>query len=1669
MRAFLTLPGLLLIAGLGSAGPAPLQWTANFNPATGGEEQFRSAVTTASGETHVLYVIGDRNLKIARFDNTGASLGVVTLENSGKDFRNDLGLAIDASGNYVVAGRGHTSDDTEDLGAAKWTSSGDLIWATLRVTSGYDESGQPNGMGLDAAGNVYVIGSEDSGNRDTVVMKFDSSGVFQWESFTDGANDNTPYAFTVLPAGGAAYVAYYQSTFGSRIRAVDSGGVQTFSSTCYNYMALGASATSFVAALQSGGQLYVDELSSANGSFIRRSPAASFNGGPYPDVVDVRPSGEIFVGGMFGMAAGQVPFVAVWGPTQNNMPVRWSRTYDVGTYEGGSGNVGMTMTFDVGGTVYLVNGIPHAGMSVFNNCSEGGDLVLRRANPTTGAPQFRTVWDGPLNAAATGMAGDSAGDFYVTTESPARLVKYNAAGTLQWSRSFTSSTVYCVTSMNKVIVDATEVYVLMDARISATFCCLADEEDLLVARYNRTTGVPAGFWSWTPGGEINIGPVRFNGAGTVLYVGYGEGSGGGKIAGVTAFNKTTGAVQWSRTFAQTVIDSVTGLSVDFNGDLYASFPYMNPDSTMVTWIRKLNSSGAELWTRTITTGTGSPLVLGLGTAAVPTVGGIYLGGGEADNFPPSQTYFNGFLQRIDASGNLLFTRTYNGGQQLAYFATDVTPAGVPIMAGFSGPAFQFGEGINAGGAGNIVVHAWEQDGLGCMAPLWGALYDSGYGDEQPQALVAGSAAVGFGTSNGPMIAKYGDGASDAPVLDTRITISPNPASLSPTAEVVTIVVTTTNTGGRDALSVAPLLTAVSGSTTFTTILGPVPAGAVTLVGGASRSWTWSATVAGAGTAYFSLTVSGYDTCGGALVTGTRYASAVTGHRADMVGDMWRTGSVFGIGDLMGLTLTVTNNGIASALVNSVSVTLFQVGGPILTPAGDVVRGTGPLAAGASGIMSWTFTATSAGAVNLVEQAGWVDALFGFAKPGNSGGDSVTVYSQARFQSAISVSPSPSSVGQVFTVRLTVTNVGAFAATGVIPSLDVNTGSGILTAKGVASPAGPVVIGAGLSQSFAWTFTSTGAGIIAFTATAQGTDASPLGYVARASQGWGGFVQTPPVLRGQIVLTPTTIEVGQNVVMALTVTNSGQATAYGVQNKMNDFGTATVFMTAGPFPAWSSTLAGGQTILYTATAVGVTVGTFWNSATVWGYDGNSGATIYSTPFTSNAITVLQAPILTVALSAYRKGVGPQTHIGQSFLVTATVYNTGGITANNVAPQPSLITAGTGTAVQIAGPSPATPVASIAPGAFAVFSWTLTGQAPGALVLATTVTGVSAFSGNTISSGLAVSNGMVVSRLLTSSLTINPGSINGGQVATAAMTITNTGADIVAAIKPYLFIAPGTSATSGAASNTNFLLNPGESQTVTWALSGLEAGDVSVTAYASGLDAIDSSVPVSATAVAGVVVTGTLSSRIAVVPATVKAGQTFEIRYTVSKSGSSVIQNLTPALVIGDPSLATIESGPTPAVVATLINTDPQPTFVWTLRALKTGNVGIQASASGNIISPPGPDSTQASVSVTINPALDIPSFEGDAIVFPNPVTGDVMQLAVKLEPDTDKIVMEVYNTGFQRVYHGEWTGLTGSATLLDIKGLNDWAPGPYFIRMTGTSPAGTKVYKTVRMRIKRTVP
>lgn len=152
-----------------------------------------------------------------------------------------LGVALDRSGNIYVSGYSNASwgapirpwtqgydqyPNRNDAFVAKLDPNGALVWNTFLGGGGTDVA---KGIGLDASGNIYVLGHSDASwgvprhaftdDWDVYVAKLDGNGVLQWNTFLGGARGDTAEGLAVDGKGRVVVTGHSDASWGTPKRA----------------------------------------------------------------------------------------------------------------------------------------------------------------------------------------------------------------------------------------------------------------------------------------------------------------------------------------------------------------------------------------------------------------------------------------------------------------------------------------------------------------------------------------------------------------------------------------------------------------------------------------------------------------------------------------------------------------------------------------------------------------------------------------------------------------------------------------------------------------------------------------------------------------------------------------------------------------------------------------------------------------------------------------------------------------------------------------------------------------------------------------------------------------------------------------------------------------------------------------------------------------------------------------------------------------------------------------------------------------------------------------------------------------------------------------------------------------------------------------------------------
>ena len=175
---------------------------------------------------------GDTDLFLLKYNSSGTKQWTKQFGSSVRDSAN--AIAIDSFGNLYLAGITyggldlHTNSGANDFFVVKYNSSGTRQWTQQLGTPSTEGA---NGVATDSLGNVYVVGStygalgdKKFGNSDLFVVKYNSSGTWQWTK-QNGSGSWDEARGVVTDSSGNVYVV--GGTKGERMNGVNIGNNMT--------------------------------------------------------------------------------------------------------------------------------------------------------------------------------------------------------------------------------------------------------------------------------------------------------------------------------------------------------------------------------------------------------------------------------------------------------------------------------------------------------------------------------------------------------------------------------------------------------------------------------------------------------------------------------------------------------------------------------------------------------------------------------------------------------------------------------------------------------------------------------------------------------------------------------------------------------------------------------------------------------------------------------------------------------------------------------------------------------------------------------------------------------------------------------------------------------------------------------------------------------------------------------------------------------------------------------------------------------------------------------------------------------------------------------------------------------------------------------------------------
>jgi len=193
-----------------------VQWTRSYDSPNGGDDYGYAIAADASGNVVITGSAGfafydpDSYIVVQKLDTTGSVLWTktfnpTTLDDSGR------GVGIDSAGNVYVIGTSNYI--LSDLVLIKYDSTGGLLWSQINnIGGGLDTSDSGNGLSINGLNGVFVIGAADNNSQEDIwVGKYNASGAIQWSASHNSPGGNyhdVGYAIASDSFGNAYAVGY---------------------------------------------------------------------------------------------------------------------------------------------------------------------------------------------------------------------------------------------------------------------------------------------------------------------------------------------------------------------------------------------------------------------------------------------------------------------------------------------------------------------------------------------------------------------------------------------------------------------------------------------------------------------------------------------------------------------------------------------------------------------------------------------------------------------------------------------------------------------------------------------------------------------------------------------------------------------------------------------------------------------------------------------------------------------------------------------------------------------------------------------------------------------------------------------------------------------------------------------------------------------------------------------------------------------------------------------------------------------------------------------------------------------------------------------------------------------------------------------------------------------
>ncbi len=678
----------LILCFLSLLGISQAQWTNTYNGEGDFSDMFNAIVADDANNSYQAgFTINpdlSKDILVVKLNASGDTVWTRVFNGLGNGPDEATAITLDNSGNILITGYQKGSGTGYDIFTMKLSTAGNLLWTAFYnyTTNEFD---QGNAIVTDNSGNVYVAGQSDkdvslNNNDDYLVVKYNASGAEQWVKRSNGTGNGTdrPSAM-VLDANNDLYVTGRSSNL-------------------------------------SDDDYFTVKYNGATGAELWKKYFDRTHHDRATDIVCNTANGRIYVTGRSNNGDNYDYATICYDGAGTEI---WQNIFDYvdddrATHIGidNSGNIYVTGQSDIDASVVGIN----------------YDILTVKYN-SSGVQQFAQSFGGDAgdDDIPSGMLVDDSGNIFIcgssdnnastTIENDIVVLKYNSAGTIQWSTLFNTPT-----ASNDVAKG-----IALDAAGNILITGYSENIPDKNATTIKLNSSGDNTWDYNYNGigdnADNVHAIIRDNSNNSFLAGYTFGYEQDRNFMVMKIG-AAGTMHWKNTINGTSntqsTDDAIAISTDNLGNVYAAGFVKNSGTGYDMMVVKYNSDGDSLWAQQYNYDVANETDKAIGIA-IDATNNVYVTG-RSDQDAGIISNDDILTLKYSSAGILLWEKRYNGTGN----GIDNAKA---IQISDAGNIYVAGKTFN-GSDMDMVVLKYNSAGV----QQWVKIFDGNFGDDEVVAI-----------------------------------------------------------------------------------------------------------------------------------------------------------------------------------------------------------------------------------------------------------------------------------------------------------------------------------------------------------------------------------------------------------------------------------------------------------------------------------------------------------------------------------------------------------------------------------------------------------------------------------------------------------------------------------------------------------------------------------------------------------------------------------------------------------------------------------------------------------------------------------------------------------------------------------------------------------------------